>query len=262
MIEKQRQQLIIDLLEEQQFASVQDLCHQLKASEATIRRDIVKLANNNKIKKIRGGVETIKEKQYFSGKTHLKGSVFLAEMEERTDAKRRIAEKAVKLCEQGESIIINGGTSTFMMCEFLFDRELKILTNSFYLATELAIKSQNQLTLPGGEIYRKQGIILSAFDNDSIAHYHATKMFMGTPAIGKYGVMESDPLLVRAEQKLLKQSEKLIILADSSKIGKRSNLIVGPLSCVDLLITDDQVDDKAVSFFEGEGVKVLVAESK
>jgi len=63
---------------------------------------------------------------------------------------------------------------------------------------------------------------------------------MGTPGIGEFGVMESDPLLIRSEQKLRKQTEKLIILADSTKIGRRSNFIFCTLADVDTIITDSK----------------------
>ena len=85
-------------------------------------------------------------------------------------------------------------------------------------------------------------------------------MFMGTPGIGDYGVMESDPLLIRAEQKLRKQAEKLVILADSSKISARSNFIFCPLEDVDILITDDTADDKAIALFEQEGIEVIIVD--
>ncbi len=230
MLEKQRQQIILDILVEQQFASVRDLSSQLDASEATIRRDITKMAANGQLNKIRGGAEVIAEQASHTKRAHVKGSVFLADKERHATNKRLIAERAVELCEDDEAIIINGGSSTYMMGKFLIDRQLSVLTNSFVLAQYLSENSTNQVTVPGGEIYRKQGIILSAFENDTIQHYHGTKMFMGTPGISEQGVTESDPLLIRAEQKLQKQSDKLIVLADSSKLGKRSNFIFAPLS--------------------------------
>jgi len=260
MLEEQRHQLILDLLDEHSFASVPEMSTQLKASEATIRRDIVKLAEKGLIKKIRGGAEVLRAGGGTPKRPHLQGAAFLVAKEQQAEVKRRIASKAVELCEEGESIIINGGSSTYMMSEFLLPRELKVLTNSFYLAQELAAKSKNLVTLPGGELYPKQGIILSAFENDTIQYYHATKMFMGTPGIGDYGVMESDPVLIRAEQKLRKQADMLVILADSSKIGARSNFIFSPLSQVDMLITDEDVDDKSVAMFEREGIQVVIAE--
>jgi len=258
MLEKQRQQLILNILVEQQFASVRSLSSELDASEATIRRDITKMAANGQLNKIRGGAEVIAEHALPSNRPQVNGSVFLANKEKHASNKRLIAERAVELCEDDEAIIINGGSSTYMMGEFLVDRQLSILTNSFVLAQYLSENSTNQVTVPGGEIYRKQGIILSAFENDTIQHYHGTKMFMGTPGISEQGVTESDPLLIRAEQKLKKQSDKLIVLADSSKLGKRSNFIFTPLSDVDVLITDSNADAEIVRQFEAAGVEVLM----
>ena len=262
MLEKQRHQSILDILDEQTFASVPELTEQLKSSQATIRRDITKLAEQKLIRKIRGGAQSISGSNSKTKSTSLKGSAFLINKEKQPEIKRLIAQKAVELCQDGESIIINGGSSTYMMSEFLAHRKLKILTNSFYLAQDLAMNSENQVTLPGGELYRKQGIILSAFENDTIQYYHATKMFMGTPGIGSFGVMESDPLLIRTEQKLRKQADKLVILADSSKIGTRSNFIFSQLQDVDTLITDDKVDEKAVAMFESEGIDVITVSEK
>jgi DeoR family ulaG and ulaABCDEF operon transcriptional repressor len=260
MLEKQRQQLILDILHEKQFVSVSDLSPRLGASEATIRRDLTKMANRGELNKIRGGAEAIAGRSGHVKRPYLKGSVFLADKEKAVRRKRLIAQKAVELCEEGESIIINGGSSTFMMGEFLAKRNLNILTNSFVLAQQLSETSSNQVTLPGGEIYRKQGIILSSFENDTIQYYHGSKMFMGTPGISDAGVMESDPLLIRAEQKLRKQADKLIVLADSTKVGARSNFIFSPLSDVDILITDSHADAGQLRLIEAQGVEVIVVE--
>ena len=257
MLEKQRQQLILDFLADQQFASVRALSSKLDASEATIRRDITKMAASGQLNKIRGGAEVIGEYAGQAKRGRVKGSVFLADKEKHARNKRLIAERAVEFCEDHEAIIINGGSSTYMMGEYLVDRQLSVLTNSFVLAQYLSENSTNQVTVPGGEIYRKQEIILSAFENDTIQNYHGSKMFMGTPGISNQGVTESDPLLIRAEQKLRKQSDKLIVLADSSKLGKRSNFIFTPLSDVDVLITDSNADPELVHQFEAQGVEVI-----
>ena len=262
MLEKMRQKKILDILDEKQFASVRFMADQLESSEATIRRDITKMAESNLLIKIRGGVEAIKKSGMAHSKPHLKGSVFLEDVGKQVQAKRQIAKKAVELCEEGESIIINGGSSTYMMSEFLGGKDLSILTNSFVLAQELLINSENQVTLPGGELYREQGIVLSAYENDTIQYYHATKMFMGTPGICSYGVMESDPLLIRAEQKLRKRADKLIVLADHSKIGTRSNFVFSTLNEVDILITDNEADEAILKTFEEEGVQIILADDQ
>ncbi len=259
MLEKQRQQLIIDYLEEAKFASVPVLRDQLNSSEATIRRDLNKLAAARKIKKIRGGAEVI-ESAITPG-TKLAGKSFWVDKEKNVDTKRMIAKRAVELCTDGESVIINGGSSTFMMAEFLQDRRINILTNSFVLAHELLENSQNQITLPGGEVYRKQSIILSSFENDTTQNYQGSKMFMGCPGISEIGVMETDPLLILAEQKLRKRAEKLIVLADSTKIGVKGNLIFSPLSDVDMVITDSNADRTVLKHFERQGIEVIVVDA-
>ncbi len=257
MLEIQRQHLILDILKEKSFAKVSFLCEHLNSSPATIRRDLTKLHRQGKLEKVRGGAQAIQGNKPIPD-VQLQGSSFLIDKERNAATKRLIAEKAVSLCDDGESIIINGGSSTYMMAEFLATRQLKILTNSLYLAHDLTDSSDNQITLPGGEIYRKQGIILSAFEQDSTQHYHATKMFMGTPGINGYGVTESDPLLVRAEQKLRRQADSLIILADSSKLGKRSQFICEPLEEVDIVVTDDRAEDEHVNLLEQHDIRVIV----
>tara|TARA_R110002073_G_C9329485_1_gene569111 strand:- start:39 stop:815 length:777 start_codon:yes stop_codon:yes gene_type:complete len=257
MLEAQRHSLILDLLDEQHVVTVRELTGVLNASEATIRRDLNKLDERGVLLKVHGGAES-KRRTVSMLRPHLKGSAFLANVEKHADRKRAIASKAVELCTDGDSIIINGGSSTYMMTEFLTQRHLNILTNSVPLALELLNTSENRVTLPGGELYRKQNIVLSAFDNDIIDHYHGTLMFMGTPGIGEFGVMESDPLIVRAELKLMKRADKLVVLADSSKINARSHMIACPLSEVDILITDSGINKKDRNLFERAGVQVIV----
>lgn len=258
MLEKHRQQLIKDILDHQQFASVKDLTEKLNASEATIRRDIRKLSQSGEIKKIRGGAESINKN---SQNKHQFSSPFFVEQERRAETKLRIAQRAVELCQSGDSIIINGGSSTYMMGEFLSDMHLNVLTNSFVLANYLTENTDCQITLPGGEIYREQGIILSSYEKDSTENYFASMMFMGTPGIGKFGVMESDPLLIRSEQKLHKQAEKLVILADSTKLGTRSNFVVCSLSEVDVLITDSDASAELIDYFKSNDIEVIIVES-
>ena len=211
-----------------------------------------------KIKKIRGGAQVID-----SGSTsnfYLSGNAFLIDKEKNADIKRAIAKTACELCNDGESIIINGGSSTYMMADFLRDKRLNILTNSFVLAQDLVENSQNQVTLPGGEVYRKQSIILSSFENDTTQNYRGTMMFMGTPGISKYGVMESDPLLILAEKKLRKQADKPVVLADSTKIGLQSNLVFCDLESVDIVITDNRADKAQLDEIRSYGIEVIVVD--
>jgi len=156
MLEKQRQQLILDILDEEHIVSVHIFCDKLNSSEATIRRDLNKMSKHGLLKKIRGGAEVNDKKEKKPSTQQISSSFFLVDKEKNLEKKQLIAKTAVNLCSENESIIINGGSSTYMMSQYLIDRRLNILTNSLVLAHSLMETSQNQITLPGGEIYRYQ----------------------------------------------------------------------------------------------------------
>ena len=261
MLEQQRHRAILDLLEERRYLPLQELVDLLHVSPATVRRDVNKLAAEGRLKRIHGGAQwPDADTRSSPTSAQLQGAAFLLNLERQSAQKRAIAERAVALCEDGETILVNGGSSTYMMGEFLCTRDINVLTNSFALAALLMESGKGRVTLPGGELYRKQNIVLSAFDEDLIPHYRGSRMFMGTPAIGPHGVMESDPLLVQAEQKLLRQAEQLAVLADSSKIDARGQFRFCPLEEVDVLITDRGITPAARARFEAAGIEVIVAD--
>ena len=118
----------------------------------------------------------------------------------------------------------------------------------------------NRVALPGGEVYRDQKLIVAAFDDDAIQHYSARLMFMSAISIGPLGVIEGDPLIARAETKLLKRAERLVVLADASKFAARGSLVVCPLSRIHALITDSAAPPEALDMLKEAGVHTIVVD--
>ena len=147
------------------------------------------------------------------------------------------------------------------MGEFLRERKLKILTNSYPLAEMLIHESKCRVALPGGEVYREQKLIVSPFDDDAIQHYSASRMFMSAISVGPLGLIEGDPLIARAETKLLRRADKLIVLADGSKFEMRGSLVVCPLSRIDTLITDPTAPAEALDMLNAAGVRVVMCKN-
>jgi DeoR family transcriptional regulator, ulaG and ulaABCDEF operon transcriptional repressor len=164
----------------------------------------------------------------------------------------------LELCEDGDPIIINGGTTTFQMVHPLSARRCQVFTNSFPIAEHLLKHSKNTILLSGGTIYREQNIILSPFENDVTRNFYARRMFMGAQGLGALGLMEADPLLIQAEQKLIGQADELIVLADASKFQRRSSLILCPLNRIHTVITDDRLEDRAAQMLEAAEVRLIV----
>lgn len=258
MVNHKRRKRLLKLLAEHQTATVQQLVEWLNASPATVRRDISWLAARNLLTRTRGGAENLAPK---TRQFPLTSETFQNNIQCYASRKRAIARHAAAMCSDGETIIINGGTTTFMMAEFLTDKHLKILTNSFLMAERLLVTSQNEIIVPGGKVYREQNVILSPFDNDITQHHYAGKMFMSVYGLSLLGLMEADPLLIQAEKRLISQAEELIVLADSSKFARKAGLILCGLDRVSCVITDTHASDKAVQLLEQYGVKVVTVEA-
>lgn len=257
MHEKERHGVILSAVQDRPVVTVADLCNLTSASEATIRRDIATLHMQNKLRRVRGGAEAISPPQFVG----LAGRPFAVNETMRIAEKQAIARAAVDLCKDGDSIIINGGTTTFQMVHPLASRRCQIFTNSFPIAEHLLRHSKNTITLSGGTIYREQNIILSPFDNDVTRNFYAKRMFMGAQGLGPIGLMEADPLLIQAEQKLIGQADELVVLVDSSKFEQRSSLVLCPLSRITTVITDEGVSDKAATLLDAADVNLIVAQS-
>ena len=255
MHDRERATIIVNLLRQQPVVHVGQVVEATGASPASVRRDFTKLVEAGQARRVHGGVE-------LPGNDGQPGAplatrAFDVSRTLNGEAKRAIARAAVELCADGEAIIINGGTTTYAMADFLRPRRLKILTNSYPLAERLIQESQNRVALPGGEVYREQKLIVSPFDDDAIQHYSASLMFMSAISIGPLGVIEGDPLIARAETKLLRRAERLVVLADSSKFARRGSLVVCPLARIDTLITDEGAPAEALDMLRAAGVKIM-----
>jgi DeoR family ulaG and ulaABCDEF operon transcriptional repressor len=257
MHERERQKLILNAVQERPVVTVAELVDMTGTSEATIRRDISALHLQGKLRRVRGGAEALHPPQFVG----LAGRPFKVAESVNIDAKRAIAQKAVELCDDGDSIIINGGTTTFQMVHFLAQKRLQVLTNSFPIAEHLVKHTRSTVMVPGGAIYREQGVILSPFDNDVTRNFFARRMFMGAQGVGRLGIMERDPLLIQAEQKLIDQAEELIVLVDSSKFAQRSSLILCRLDRVSTIVSDDGVSEETASMLEEAGVDLVIADA-
>ena len=247
--------MILSRLRERGIVRVSDLADLTGASVATLRRDLAKLEDAGQLRRVHGGAESAS----VSGQGELTAAAFGASQTVNVEQKRWVASKAADLCEDGESVILNAGSTTWFLAQCLRNHRMQVLTNSFPIAQELVANSKNRVVLPGGEIYREAGIILSPFDEDAIQHFAAVKMFMSCYAITPLGVIESDPLIARAEAKLLSRAEKLIVVADSSKFEARGNMVVCPLSRVSTVVTDPGAPQAMLDHLAAAGIEVLIA---
>lgn len=254
MHEKERHRIILSAVQTRAVATVTDLVEMTGTSEATIRRDIAALHVAGRLRRVRGGAEAVTP----PAQSRLVGRPFSVNETMNVTLKRAIAKAAVDMCEDGDTIIINGGTTTFQMVYPLVNRHMQVFTNSFPIAEYLLHHSKNTVVVPGGAIYREQNIILSPFDSDVSQHFYAKRMFMGAQGLGPRGLMETDPLLVQAELKLISQADEVVVLVDSSKFAGRSSLVLCGLDRIATVITDEGIRDEDRQMLDTAGIAVHV----
>lgn len=172
--ESERHALIKAVLRDRSFATVRDLVAVTRASPATIRRDIDKLDGAGEVRKVYGGITAVEGLVPREG---LSARPFDENRWLAVEAKKAIALEAEKLCRDGESLIINAGTTCYLFGILLARRPVKIFTNSMPLAAHLAENGTCALTVSGGELHREPGIIQAV--PATPPDVYASKFFVG-----------------------------------------------------------------------------------
>lgn len=256
----QREKLILDALAPSGFISYRDLESRLDASPATIRRDLSRLEAGGAIVRVHGGAKLVGAIEPVESVAQLLGTPFDQSITQHLAAKHAIGRAAAALCEHGEGVMIDGGTTTLQMCSHLAGLDCQVLTNSLHIVNALLGQTGTRILVPSGSVFREQNIILAPSGEDSMPRFHAPKLFMGAAAVGPQGVMQQDVVLVAAERRLIDRAEQVILLVDASKFVSSSGAIVCGLGEVDVLITDSSVTAEQAEMVRKAGVRLIVAQ--
>lgn len=258
MMDAEREEIIVRTVQRGLVVSVQELVNITGASEATIRRDLTKLEKRGLIQRTRGGAKLPDGVKSSTRQSHFREPSFAFRKNIMDEKKRLIAKCAVSLCEDDETILIDGGTTTYHMVDFLYGSHLQIITNSFPLAGSLA-STQNKIILTGGILNPESLLILDPDPESLISRYYASKLFLGIGGVDETGFTNSDLQVIQSERAMLKQSKEIIILADSSKLGKRGALLLCGFDKVNTVITDSGIPDEYNKLLTDHGIKVIIA---
>jgi DeoR family ulaG and ulaABCDEF operon transcriptional repressor len=256
-----REQQILQLLSARGFVPFRDLEREIGASPATLRRDLERLASGGRLLRVHGGARAVGHgaSSPAGTPTGLQGVPFHENIARHAAEKLAIGRAAAKLCQPGEAIMIDGGSTTLQMCPHLDGLSLQVLTNSLHVVSALLPQAGTRVLVPGGSIFREQNIVLSATGDDLMPRFHAPKLFMGAAAVGPRGIMQADIVLVAAERRLIDRAEQLILLVDSAKFDAPSGNLVCGLEIVDIVVTDDGISAGHRQMLEHHGVRLVIA---
>ena len=250
----QRRDKILAMIREDGQAKVADLSRIFKVTEVTIRQDLEKLEQEGLIRREHGGAILNQERDSI-------GELQLVN-QQNMDAKRAIAEEAVKLIHDGDTIILDSGSTTTEIAKLLSGyHNLQVITNALNIAMILGKETGINLNVTGGE-FKSPTLSLTG---DKAAHYfngiHADKVFLATAGISlKAGLTYPSLSDLVVKKAMIDSSDIVYLVADSTKIGKSSFASLGALSMIDYIITDSNITEADKKVLVDFDLKHIIAE--
>jgi len=250
-----RHKAILERLEAQEYLSVEGAVALCGASPATVRRDFNALARRGLGERTHGGLRRPSE----SGSGELP---YTFREVQYSEEKAALARAAVGLLRAREVITVDGGTTTFHLAGCLPDFPLSVITNSVRLATALGERRLEQGTveicLTGGYLFPELGLLAGPPTIASLGQYHAQWAFLSASGICTEGVYNPNAFIVESERVMIANADRVVILGDHSKIGRRSMCRVCGWDEVDVLITTAYPGQEAtLSRIQEAGVEVV-----
>lgn len=250
--QERRREIIMDLLNREGKVKVSELSKLFGISEVSIRSDLAFLEKQNMLQRVHGGaVSTL------LGYYHLS---FNERMKECEDEKRRIGKALAKRIEDGDSIMVNSGTTTFYAAQEMRNmRDLIIITNAISIATEIAYSDTTQIILLGGNYDHQYRYSYGSDTLSQLEKYRTRKMIMSVDGVdANVGVTTHYYLESEVTRQMMEKSNEVIVLADHTKIGLTGLITIEDISKIDVLITDDKAPKRELDKIKGYGVEVVI----
>ena len=249
VLAEQRHQLILRALGTVGTVTVTDLAGRLDTSAATIRRDLLKLEADGLLTRVHGGA-VVEEAP----------APFTEAAEAQVDAKDAIAVEAVRMIEDGQSIILDSGSTVHRLARRLHGRRITVITNNLAVYEELVQDEHVQLMLLGGMVVRESRMLDGFMAEDNLRQVHADWLFMGACGVRAGAqVMDTTVAEVPARRAMIAASDKVALLVDDTKFpGTGMVKICGPED-LDVVVTNVVPGAAAWTAFEEAGVDVIRA---
>ncbi len=254
MLAEPRRRLLLDRIARQGFATLDELVKSLGVSESTVRRDLEALDLAGVVKRTHGGAVVVSAEVRS-----------MPAFDERTASasgeKAAIGRAAAALIDDGDTVLLDGGTTTLEVARALLGRPVQIVTNSLPIAHLAASSKETDLILIGGYVYPRTGVALGPLAIAMMQGIRVRKSILGAGGIMPEGVYNSNLLLVETERQMMACGQDVMIVADRSKFGRLSLAFLCRLDQVADLVVDSALPLEDRSMLEASGVRVHLAEA-
>ena len=250
----ERHSHILQLLRNVGFVSVTQLTETLGVSDMTIRRDLDELQEMELLARHHGGATLVPERGDTEWPFFLRETKHLEE-------KKKIAKKGASYVQDGQVLIIDAGSTTLQMIDFLYQNRLTVVTNSMPHLSKLSTMQNVNLISAGGVFYTDNQCFLGPVTVSSFDSMNANVAFMAASGLSlSRGMTNRKFEEAEVKKAMITAAEKIVLLVDSSKLHIYTLATVGPIELLDMLITDSGLSAEDRVAIESLEVDVVIAE--
>jgi DeoR family transcriptional regulator of aga operon len=228
--------------------SVRELTETLGASSATIRRDLSLLEEQKLLSRSHGGA--VGNGVLYELPVRYRGG-------QRAEDKGRIAVAAAERTADAQTVGLTGGTTTTEVARRLRGRDLTVVTNAVNIASELVVSESIRLVVTGGIARPQSYELIGPFAERTLEALNVDLMFLGVDGVNAAGATTHDEIEAQTNRKMVERAARVIVVCDSSKLGRSALSSICPLSEIDELITDVGASTRELEALRAAGVEVV-----
>lgn len=252
---EERRSKILGYVNEHNRADISELARIFGTTEATIRRDLGSLEEQSLVYRVHGGALRREQPSVWR----------ITSLQDRlgaqADHKERIAEVAAELIDDGDSIMLDTGSTTMIVAQHLLSKKnLLFVTNAPAIGTMIGEESDHKVILTGGELLNETSALMGSGAEGALRHYRTDKAIVGVSGILlNEGCFAAIPEEAEVKRLMSLNAGETIVVADSTKFGTRALCFIFDFAHVDKLVTDKNISRTSLASLRDEGVEVLVA---
>ena len=245
-----REKKTMELINTHKILSVSELCDNLQVSESTARRLFTNLSDKGLIRRFHGGGQSL---SLFDEKTDVQKRI-----DDNYNKKDNIARYAAKMIKNGQSVMLMGGTTVYMMCKYIMDHKVTVITNSMIIYEELKIVPNIDLIILGGRYNHNEMEVRGALTSSGLRLLNSDFLFMGATGFNTdTGFLTYDIDSVELYHLCIDATNHCCVLADSSKVMGCGTAVMAPLDRTNILISDIGLSDENTNLFKEKGIDVI-----
>jgi DeoR family fructose operon transcriptional repressor len=257
MLIAERQTRLKELLSRRGISDLDTLSSELQVSQSTVRRDVELLEQEGLVRRTHGGVIWVGDKVTGGSRPY----AFDQRMGYQLDAKRQIARAAKSLVQAGDTVLIDGGTTTFHLAQELLGQPMQLVTNSLPIANLFLNDENVELILAGGLMYPRYGVLLGPMAENVLSTIHTRTMFLSVAGVHEGSLYNQNLLLVQTEQRMMQQSQQVVLLVDSTKFGQQALAKLCQLEEIDVVVSDSGLPAEHRQSVKSAGCELIIADS-